>query len=123
MANGVMFAGTGVGGLFLPVALPILVNTYGVTSTLRILSVSIVVLVLPGLPFLRPRLPESRMRVLETRPHVEAEERVRKMEVLKDPSFIVGITANTLQGLAYFVPLLWLPSESRINVHVPGKRN
>lgn len=112
MANGVMFAGTSVGGVFLPVIIPNLINAYGVGTTLRILSVSIVVIILPSLPFLRPRLPEGRVHASETRPRAEAEERVKKMEVLKNPNFIFGITANTLQGLAYFVPLLWLPSKS-----------
>ena len=111
MANGVMFAGTSVGGLFLPLLLPNLINAYGVATTLRILSISIVVFILPSLPFLRPRLPERRVHAPGTRHSVDSEERMRKTELLKNPNFIFGIAANTLQGLAYFVPLLWLPSE------------
>ena len=53
MASGVMTAGTSVGALFLPIILPNLVNAYGTATTLRILSVAIMVLILPSLPFLR----------------------------------------------------------------------
>lgn len=108
-----MFAGTSVGGVFLPIVLPNLVNAYGPATTLRILSVAIVVIIVPGLPFLRPRLPERRVHAPEACSEASGEGQMRKMiELLKSPSFVLGIVMDTLQGLAYFVPLLWLPSAS-----------
>ena len=101
-----LFSGSGVGGVVFPITLPILVNRYGPSTTLKILSVTIVVFILPGIPFLRPRLPERRVHAPESH---EAE--VFKVEWLKSPPFMLALAANTLQGLAYFVPLLWLPSE------------
>ena len=112
MANGVMFAGTSVGAVFLPLVLPTLINSYGPATTLRVLSISIVILILPGLPFLKPRLPESRVQAPEARLNTSSEVRIRKREILRSPKFLLGVAANTLQGLAYFVPLLWIPSKS-----------
>ena len=101
-------AGTSVGGVFLPIILPILINSYGAATTLRILAVSIIVLVLPGLPFLKPRLPEKRVHAPDT---LSTEARIRTVEFFKKPKFVLGLVANTVHSTAYFVPLLWLPGK------------
>ncbi|KAH8114499.1 MFS general substrate transporter [Phellopilus nigrolimitatus] len=107
LANGVMFAGTAVGGLLLPLILPHLVNSFGPSKTLRILSLAILGLILPALPFLRPRLPESRVHGPDSRPEVDQGWR---FAWIKNPPFMLYVLANTLQGFAYFLPLLWLPT-------------
>ncbi|EJC98138.1 MFS general substrate transporter [Fomitiporia mediterranea MF3/22] len=107
LANGIMFAGTSIGGLVLPLVTPVMVNSYGPSKTLRILSIAALILILPGTPFLRPRLPET--RVYSHVPRSEAEnDGIRKW--MLNPSFILCVLANTLQGFAYFLPILWLPT-------------
>lgn len=99
--------GTGVGGIILPIVMPILVNSYGPSVTLRLLSLSILVLVLPGLPFLTPRLPEKRVHAPGSR---SAGSETFLKSCVQNPTFILITLANTLQGFAYFLPILWLPS-------------
>jgi MFS transporter, MCT family, solute carrier family 16 (monocarboxylic acid transporters), member 10 len=119
MANGILFAGrnilafrcphpsdfsfiigTSIGGLFLPLALPPLFRAFGVAKATRILSGIVVVSVLPGLPFIRGRLPELR---------VHGPRRVHDQAWLKDGTFWVTMIVNTLQGFAFFIPIIWLP--------------
>ncbi|KAI5122774.1 hypothetical protein M0805_000118 [Coniferiporia weirii] len=107
LANGVMFSGTATGGLFLPLILPRLISSYGTSKTLRILSIAILVIVLPAMPFLRPRLPESRVHAPEVRSTTDLRWR---WSWIKDPVFMTYLLANTIQGLAYFLPFLWLPT-------------
>ncbi|KAJ4499326.1 major facilitator superfamily domain-containing protein [Lentinula lateritia] len=87
-ANGVVSAGTAVGGILLPLILPPLLSSYGPTKTLRILSIAIALLLVPLLPLIKGRLPESRIRAMGPTP----------------------LVANTLQGFGYFVPIVWLPT-------------
>ncbi|KAJ3863778.1 major facilitator superfamily domain-containing protein [Lentinula novae-zelandiae] len=87
-ANGVVSAGTAVGGILLPLILPPLLSSYGPPKTLRILSIAIALLLVPLLPLIKGRLPESRIRAMGPTP----------------------LVANTLQGFGYFVPIVWLPT-------------
>ncbi|THH11142.1 hypothetical protein EW145_g842 [Phellinidium pouzarii] len=107
LANGIMFAGTAVGRLILPVILPRLVNSFGPSKTLRILSLVVLSLVAPILPFLRPHLPENRVHGPNSRPEVG---RSSCLVWTKNPTFMIYVLANTLQGFAYFLPILWLPT-------------
>ncbi|KZV73171.1 MFS general substrate transporter [Peniophora sp. CONT] len=102
MANGAMFAGTALGGLFLPLILPPLISKYGSAVTLRYLSVAAIVTLIPALPFIKPRLPESRVH--------GPSRREENKEWMKDWRFWALLSINTLQGLAYFVPLVYLPT-------------
>lgn len=100
--------GTAVGGLILPLIMPVLVNSVGPSKTLRILSLAFIVLILPGLPFLRPRLPEISVRARQSRSNAEnGRNLLRSLNV----PFLLYVLANLLQGFAYFLPLLWLPSK------------
>ncbi|KAJ3745449.1 major facilitator superfamily domain-containing protein [Lentinula detonsa] len=105
LANGVVFAGTGVGGILLPLILPPLLSSYGPPKTLRILSIAIVLLVVPLLPFIKGRLPESRNRAMGPSPRGRGD-----VEWKKSVSFWVLVVANTFQGFGYFVPIVWLPT-------------
>ena len=60
----------------------------------------------PILPFLRPRLPESRVHG----PGPSAHSNHTNRSWAKDPMFLLAVLANTFQGFAYFIPLIWLPS-------------
>ncbi|KAK0187747.1 MFS general substrate transporter [Armillaria mellea] len=102
LANGVIFAGTATGGLILPLILPELISRHGTAKTLRILSVALAVLLLPALPFVKPRVPDPRSRQQVTPP--------RSREWMKSASFWILLAANTFQGFGYFVPIVWLPT-------------
>jgi MFS transporter, MCT family, solute carrier family 16 (monocarboxylic acid transporters), member 10 len=91
------------GGLVLPFLLPGLIKAWGMAMTLRILSVIVIVSLLPVLPFIRGRLPETRVRGPTARTSGRAWAR--------SPLFWMLVIVNTLQGFAYFVPIIWLPSK------------
>ncbi|KII87272.1 hypothetical protein PLICRDRAFT_42920 [Plicaturopsis crispa FD-325 SS-3] len=100
-ANGVMFAGTGVGGLLLPLVLPPLLAKFGPAKTLRYLSFAVTGLLLPLLPFVKGRLPMSRVQGRAARSSTEWS---------RNRTFWMLILANTMQGLGYFIPIVWLPT-------------
>nr|AGC14663.1 hypothetical protein [Lentinula edodes] len=104
-ANGVVFAGTAVGGILLPLILPPLISSYGPPKTLRILSIAIALLIVPLLPLIKGRLPESRIRAMGPTPRGRG-----NAEWTKSISFWILVLANTFQGFGYFVPIVWLPS-------------
>jgi hypothetical protein len=122
MANGILFAGmfparplglsmtmylgTAAGGLLLPLVLPPLISNYGSSKTLRILAIAIAILLFPLLPFLKGRLPQTRVRIHGPAPRGAP----GPQEWMKNKSFWVFLSVNTLQGLAYFVPIVYLPS-------------
>lgn len=62
LANGVLSAGTATGGLVLPLVLPPLLAKFGFHKVLRIVAVAFGISLLPLLPLLKPRLPESKVR-------------------------------------------------------------
>ncbi|EKM49544.1 uncharacterized protein PHACADRAFT_106372 [Phanerochaete carnosa HHB-10118-sp] len=107
LALGVIDAGTACGGLLLPLILPPLLNRFGSTKVLRFYSIVCLGILVVVLPFVRGRLPEARVMHGPINPRAVAQHR---FFWLKDKTFWVINLANTLQGLAYFVPLLWLPT-------------
>ncbi|KAI5829951.1 MFS general substrate transporter [Schizophyllum commune Tattone D] len=104
MANGIMFAGTSVGGVVVPLALPPLIARFGIPTTLRIFAGAILASLVPFLPFIRGRLPEVRNQVHGPEPR-------NRKEWYKEESFLLLLATNTLQAFGYFVPLLWLPDD------------
>ncbi|KAJ7606026.1 MFS general substrate transporter [Roridomyces roridus] len=106
IANGILFAGTAVGGLLLPLILPPLISRYGSSSTLRILSISIAVLLIPLLPFVKGRLPLSRVNVHGPVPRGAS----TSQSWMKNRLFLLFLVANTIQSFAYFVPIVYLPT-------------
>ena len=103
-ANGIMFAGTALGGLFLPLILPTLLNAHGPSTTLRYLSVAIIAVLIPVVPLIKPRIPESRVRGPRRRDD--------NRSWMKDWRLLALLCINTIQGFAYFIPIVYLPSKS-----------
>ncbi|THH12102.1 hypothetical protein EW146_g7814 [Bondarzewia mesenterica] len=91
------------GGLVLPFLLPPLLKSYGPYKTLRILSVGILLLLLLCLVLIKPRLPENRVRGPGRRTEPSA-------VWLRSWSWWILVVANTVQGFAFFVPMLWVPT-------------
>lgn len=107
LANGILFAGGAVGGLVIPLILPPLLSSYGVAKTLRIFAIVIAAILLPLLPFVKSRYPEVKSAVRGPAPRGRGQE-------YRNPLFWALLAINTLQGFAYFVPLIWLPSKVMI---------
>ncbi|KAJ7256824.1 major facilitator superfamily domain-containing protein [Mycena haematopus] len=103
IANGILFAGNTAGGLVLPLALPPLISKYGSSKTLRILGIVIAVLLFLLLPFVKGRLPQTRVRIQGPAPR-------GARDWMKHRSFWLFLAVNTLQCLAYFVPIIYLPT-------------
>lgn len=91
LAMGVLSAGTATGGLVLPLILPRLIDKYGPSATLRILSFVFLALLLPTLPFLRGRLPVAKVQGPVARATGTGKEWMNK-------NWLLLIVASTLQG-------------------------
>lgn len=94
------------GAVLLPIIMPVLISHFGIQNTTRIYAVALVVCLLPAAYFIKPRLPEGR---------VHGAGGVRKPVYhpwMRDRRMWLFILINVLQGLAFFVPLTWLPSAS-----------
>ncbi|KAI5361401.1 Putative major facilitator superfamily, MFS transporter superfamily [Septoria linicola] len=100
MAYGIMFAGTGFSGVGVPFVLQWLLHTYGFRTTFRVWAVVLVVLTLPILHFIRPRLPVTASSAL----------RPQDLGFLKRKSFLLFQVGNILQSLGVFIPSLWMPT-------------
>ncbi|KAK7022125.1 major facilitator superfamily domain-containing protein [Favolaschia claudopus] len=103
MANGILFAGTSVGGLLLPLTLTPMISRYGSSTTLRILGIAIGILLFLLLPFVKGRLPDARIRV-----HGPAPRGARGW--MSHKAFWLFLTVNTLQALGFFIPIVYLPT-------------
>lgn len=99
-AYGVLYAGSGVSGIGIPFLLDFLLSSYGRRTTLRIVSVTQLVLVAPSLPLLKGRLPPSHRAAIQP----------IDFTFFKKPLFWVFVFSNTCQGLAYYIPPLYLPT-------------
>ena len=107
--------GTSWGGLLLPLILPPLLNKYGIPKTLRFLGIAQVIILVIILPFIRGRLPESRVHGPDARGRSASG--TPGQVYLKNKIFWFILLATLLQGLAYFIPILWLPCA--YNTHPP----
>ncbi|CDZ98726.1 Monocarboxylate transporter [Phaffia rhodozyma] len=100
MANGLIFSGTGLGGLFMPLVLNWILKKWGHETTLRVLAIIFAVFIPPVLPFIKSRYPKS--QVVGTR-------RVN-WSFVRNPAFWMFTAANTLQGLGIFIPSIYIPT-------------
>jgi len=101
LASGIMFGGAGLSGLVLPVLFEKSLSGLGYRLTLRVWGCLLAVTLAPNYYFLvRGRLPDS---------HRTARRRVN-YSFFKNPFFLLIALANFFQGLAYFIPSIYLPS-------------
>lgn len=103
-AFGVMWAGTGVAGVVLPLVLQYFLHAYGFRTTLRIWAITLLVLTGPLLYFVKPRLPLSQ----STRQHGRG--RTFDLSFLTLRTFLILQFCNILEGLGYFIPSIYLPT-------------
>lgn len=74
----------------------------------------------PCIPFIRPRLPIGKSRRGADRSKKPKNSIFGDKRALKDRRFWVFLVANTLQGLSFFLPSLYLPSPSRPYIEQEG---
>jgi MFS family permease len=100
-AYGVLFAAAGASGTGLPFLINVLLERFGYRWTLRGYAIGIIILLTPTFPFCHGRPLNKGLHDTSRKPN---------WEILKNPSLIVFSLANLFQGLAYYIPSLYLPS-------------
>ncbi|KAK4935188.1 hypothetical protein LTR10_023719 [Elasticomyces elasticus] len=113
-AFGVMWGGSGCGGLFGPLVLNWGLDKYDVTTFLRGWSLALVVLIAPCLFFVKPRLPLSRAHQVPTRTMIAG------FGFTKTRAFWILRIGTLIQGLGYFIPQLYLPTYARLHESISG---
>ena len=107
-AYGIMWAGSGTGGLVGPFVIEWGLGRYGAPAFLRGFAITMLVVIGPLLLFVRPRLPMARssnrdlgttMRIMKT-----------GFGFVRTKEFWILQTGNTLQGLGFFIPFA-LPTQ------------
>ncbi|EFY94170.1 MFS transporter [Metarhizium robertsii] len=103
LAYGIMWSGTGLAGFSLPLILEVFLHKYGFRTTLRIWAVALLVLTMPLAFFIKPRLP--RAATTHIKPF--------KLGFALTKTFMLHQIANTVQGLGFFLPGIYLPTYAR----------
>jgi len=103
LAYGVMWSGTGLAGVILPLLLEHLLTSYGYRTTLRIFASLIFVCTAPLVYFVRPRLPAAQHS--HTKPFDFA--------FVISPRFLLYQLFNVVEAIGFFLPGLYLPSYAR----------
>ena len=101
LAYGIMCCSAGLSGMVIPFIVEILLNRYGYQTTLRAFAIALGILTGPTIPFLRGR---SRSKSYYN------EVPKTDWSFVKKPFLYVFATSNIFQGLAFYMPLLFLPS-------------
>jgi len=104
LAYGIMWAGTGAGGLLGPLVMEAGFSKYGARTFLRGWAVALMVLISPTLYYVRPRLPRVRESNGSRRGGFRA-----GFGFLKTKTFWAIQIGNIVQALGYFIPSIYLP--------------
>ncbi|KZW00297.1 MFS general substrate transporter [Exidia glandulosa HHB12029] len=102
LAIGILFSGAGAGGLIMPFAIEAMLNRFGHRITFFILSGIFAVAIIPGLFWVRPRLPRRSLSSMDGSSHGGS--------VWTSAAFWILFACNTMQGLGNFMPGIYLPS-------------
>ncbi|KAF2223479.1 major facilitator superfamily domain-containing protein [Elsinoe ampelina] len=104
LAYGVVWAGTGVAGVALPLTLQWILRTWGHQTALRTWAVVSLILTPPAVFCLKGRLPVQ---------HAPRGPQRVETGFLKSRAFWILQMGNVVQGLGYFMPTLYMPSFAR----------
>ncbi|OJD28464.1 hypothetical protein ACJ73_00125 [Blastomyces percursus] len=103
LAFGVMWAGTGLGGVILPIVMENLLDSFGFRVALRAFAVALFVLTAPLVYFVKPRVPVSqRVRSPPT-----------SLRFVFSWTFALFEICNIIEALGFFLPSIYLPSYAR----------
>jgi MFS family permease len=100
LAYGILFAAAGISGTGIPFLIEFTLRKYGYAVTLRGTAVAILVLVGPTLPFCRGRIPYT--------DQVQVSRKVAFRSVFTNPIFYILSISNLFQGLAFYLPGLYI---------------
>ncbi|OJD14194.1 hypothetical protein AJ78_05434 [Emergomyces pasteurianus Ep9510] len=103
LAFGVMWAGTGLGGVILPLVMERLLDSFGFRVALRAFAVALFVLTAPLVYFVKPRVPVSE----RTRPQPI------NFHFMFTSTFALFEIFNIIEALGFFLPSIYLPSYAR----------
>lgn len=101
LAFGVMWAGTGIGGVVLPIVMEQLLGKYGFRITLRGFAVVLFILTAPLVYFVKPRVP-----IADNRPSPPAP----NFRFMFTSTFAIFEFCNTVEALGFFLPSIYLPT-------------
>ena len=107
LAYGIMWSGTGLAGVVLPLLLEHLLLTYGFETTLRLWACLVFVLTAPLAYFIKPRLPPSSSSSPSPKHNPLA------LRFLISRKFALYQLANIVEALGFFLPGIYLPSYAR----------
>ncbi|KAK1671493.1 major facilitator superfamily transporter [Colletotrichum godetiae] len=103
-AYGIMWSGTGLAGVLLPLLMEYLLGTLGFRTTLRLWSGLLFALTAPLAFFIKPRVPiTTSTDATHARPF-------NNMRFLLSRPFLLHQAANTIEALGFFLPGIYLPS-------------
>lgn len=104
IAYGVVWAGTGVGGVVIPLTMEWVLSTWGFRTALRAWAVICVILTMPALMLMKGRLPDQ---------HADMGPQKVELRFLKSPAFLMLQLGNVIQGLGHFLPMLYIPCKQQ----------
>ncbi|KAH7018636.1 putative MFS monocarboxylate transporter [Macrophomina phaseolina] len=105
LAYGIMWAGTAISGATVPYVYTWLLSTYSYPTAMRVWSIAASIVPAILLLFAKPRLPVARSQ--------HAPRRNPSFRFVLTRRFLFYQLGNTLQGLGYFIPSIYLPSYAR----------
>ena len=110
LAYGILFGASGVSGLMLPFILEKMLALYGFRITLRIYVIATLVISAPTIVFIKHRIhPNQRVASKHIR---DKSDSVRHTDPIRNPLFYFFAVATFLQGIAFFIPNIFLPTYS-----------
>ncbi|KAK3692616.1 MFS monocarboxylate transporter [Podospora appendiculata] len=107
LAYGIMWSGTGLAGVVLPLLLEHLLSAYGFQTTLRLWACLLFVLTAPLAYFIKPRLPTA---------HSHAQRMTTttmSLGFVVSRPFLLYQLANVIEAAGFFLPGIYLPMYAR----------
>ncbi|KAG6168342.1 hypothetical protein E4U51_002260 [Claviceps purpurea] len=111
-AYGIMWSGTGLSGSILPFVLNSMLRAWGFRTTLRVWAAAFLVITLPLVYFIKPRLPPQLARPSKRNP--------LDFRFMLSRTFMLHQLANIVQGLGSFLPSIFLPTYAASVLGVGG---
>ncbi|KAK7962309.1 uncharacterized protein PG986_003134 [Apiospora aurea] len=106
LAYGIMWSGTGIAGVVLPLLFESLLRSLGYQTTLRLWAGVLFAITAPLAFFIKPRVPVSRNTAT-------SKARPFNFKFLLLPSFLIYQSANILEATGFFLPAIYLPTYAR----------
>lgn len=103
LAYGIMWSGTGLGGVTIPLLLEYLLDKHGFATTLRIWAGVLFASTMPLVYFMKPRLPASPL----------THSPFKNLGFVFGQTFMLYQVTNVVEALGYFLPSIYLPSYAR----------